>query len=843
MKKTNILLIAFFFNCIQLFSIVARPKVSAYIQPNGYSLQSILKGDEFFHYRVSVDNYKLMVNANGFLTYAQPDSTSQLVPSNIIAHNIGERSQNELNFLKTIQPNLSFGSKIKSRTRNIRLQKGMRKISPLIKKSPLVTPAKYLVILVNFSDKSFSVPSPKQRYTEQFSADNYTTDGATGSVRKYFKDNSLNNFDPVFDVYGPVTLSKTLAYYGANDSDGNDLHPDEMVYDACHKIDGEINYDDYDLDNDGVVDNVYVIFAGYTEADGAPENTIWPHAWEVSNTTKLDGKTISSYSCSNELQGTSGILIDGIGTACHEFSHSIGLPDFYDTDYEENGQSEELGTWSLMALGCFNNESKTPPFYTAIEREILGWGTATELTIPSNCILNSIGNNQYYKITTKTAGEFYILENRQQTSWDTFLYHHGMLIYHVDTSDDYISRWYDNTINAYSNHQCADLVEADGTAVFYNGSNEAAWLSSLKGDVFPGTANKTAFTDTTTPGSKAWDNTNSEKPVTDITENNGLITFKFMGGESIFGDFSATAPTNISTNGFTANWKTGTNATKYLLNVYSKSGSGTALTSISQGFDNFPSNTPTGYTITATTTYTSNTNFGKSSPSIKMDDTNESIVTSFTPDAIKTLSFWIKGNGTDAASKLLIEGSTNKSSWSTIATITNLPTSGTTKSYNLDVSNNFKVIRFTYTKSAGNLAIDDIELTYGQEIVKSYLLQNFEIVGANFYQLSGLDNNKTYYYTVKAANDTETSSESNEIQVNLVLTGFESIQNKDFLLYSTGSGIVVNSLKEDNLYIYNSIGQLVFTQMLQKGITTIPVNINQLYIVKIGDAVRKILCR
>ena len=843
MKKISLLFIVLTFCIFHLLAIVARPKVSLYTQPNGYSLQNILKGDEFFHYRVSVDNFVLLSNADGYLTYAESDSTGVLVSSGIIAHNVNERTEKELKFLKTIQPNLAFGPKVRSRARNIKMQKGMRKISSSIKKSSSVTTTKYLVILVNFSDKSFSVPTPKQRYTEQFSAENYTTDGATGSVREYFKDNSMSNFEPEFDVFGPVTLSKTLAYYGANDADGNDLHPDEMVFDACQKLDGEINFADYDLDNDGVVDNVYVIFAGYTEAGGAAEDTIWPHAWEVSNTTKLDGKTISSYSCSNELQGTSGVLIDGIGTACHEFSHSIGLPDFYDTDYETNGQSVDIDSWSLMASGCYNNNSLTPPFYTGIEREILGWGTATELTTPSNCTLNSIGNNQYCKITTKTPGEFYILENRQQTSWDTFLYHHGMLIYHIDTSDGYISRWYDNTINAYSNHQCADLVEADGVAVSYNGSNEAAWLSSLKGDVFPGTSNITSFTDTTTPSSKSWNNATTEKPVTDITENDGVISFKFMGGESIFGDYKALDATDVTTNSFTANWNAGVNATKYFLNVYTKSDSGSALTAINQGFDNFPTTTPVGFTVSGSTIYDTSGNYGKESPSVKLDDTNESIVTNITPDAIKALSFWLKGNGTNATSSLLVEGSTDKSSWATIATLTNLPTTGTTKSYTLDAEKNYRALRFTYTKSAGNLAVDDIELTYGQEIVKTYLLQNHEVLENNSYQLTGLDNSKTYYYTVKAANETETSAESNEIQVDWTSTSSNNIQNDDFMLYVIGSEIVINTLSDDRLCIYNSLGQLLFNEMISKGITKVPVNINQLYIVKMGNEVRKIICR
>jgi M6 family metalloprotease-like protein len=823
----------------QLLAVVARPKSIVYVQPSGYSLECFLRGDEFFHFRTTVDKYVLLPDGDGTLTYATQDTLGELIPSGVVAHNEADRTVSEKNFLLTIRPNMAFGAKVKNAVRVRTSQKGIRKVKSMATRS--VTTAKYLVILVNFSDNTFSVPNAQARYNDQFNGANYTTDGATGSVKQYFKDNSMGNFDPTFDVVGPVTMSKPMAYYGGNDTSGSDLHPEEMVFEACQLIDSQVNFADYDLNNDGVVDNVYVIYAGYGEASGAPANTIWPHAWEVTNTTKLDGKTISSYSCSNELQGTSGVLIDGIGTSCHEFSHTIGLPDLYDTDYEKNGQALDVDTWSLMAYGCYNNNGMTPPYYISIERELLGWGTATELTSASNLNLNSIATNQFYKISTKTPNEYYLLENRQLTGWDSFLYQHGLLVYHVDKSTAYASRWADNTINAYSDHQCADVVEADGTAVMYDGTNESAWLASVKGDPFPGTSGKTEFTDTSSPNAKSWSNVATEKPVTGIVDSNGVISFKFMGGMSTFGNYSALPATDITNNSFTSNWNEGTNATKYLLNVYKKSATGASSTTVNQGFDNFPGTVPTGYTVSVTTTYTSTGNFGALSPSVKLGATNASITTDTYADAIKTLSFWLKGNGTDATSSLLIEGSADKSTWTTIASLSALPTTGTTKTYTIDPAKNYRTLRMTYTKSVGNLAIDDISITYGKDIVKTNVLTDFPVTSGHSYSVTGLDNNGTYYYTVKAANVTETSPESNEVQVVLALTGLDQSAALKTRVFAEGSSLVVNATSEVPVRIYSVMGQLLVNRVVQPGVTKIPMQGNQVYIIKSESSVVKIM--
>ncbi len=142
-----------------------------------------------------------------------------------------------------------------------------------------------------------------------------------------------------------------MAYYGGNDGSGNDLKPRELVAEAVTLADPTVNYVNFDNDLDGFVDGVYVIYAGYGEESGASANCIWAHAWSLATTLTKDGKKISKYSCSSELQGTSGSTITNIGVICHEFGHVLGAPDFYDTNYGTGGEYDGTGNWDLQAGG------------------------------------------------------------------------------------------------------------------------------------------------------------------------------------------------------------------------------------------------------------------------------------------------------------------------------------------------------------------------------------------------------------------------------------------------------------------------------------------------------------
>ncbi len=413
-----------------------------------------------------------------------------------------------------------------------------------------------LLILVEFADNTFtSTTNPKEDYQNIASAENFKESRNYGSVRDYFKAQSYGQFDFVLDVVGPIKLSHNMNYYGANDSYGEDLRPGTMVWEACRAADAEVDFSDYDWDGDGEVEHVFVLYAGYGEAQSHKKNTVWPHAWSLSMAKEweseigscvFDGVNIDSYACGNELAGESGGIQDGIGTICHEFSHCFGLPDLYCTDSSHTDMTME--EWSILDFGSYVNNSYTPVSYTAYERWFCGWIEPTELSSPqyvkdmANIDLNG---ESYIIYNDGNRNEYYILQNIQREGWNSYAPGHGMLILHVDYDPE---SWVENTINNDRNHLRLAPICAD------NRRN----VTSYGGDPYPGTSRNTQLTDDSTPSASLFNaNTDGKKlmhkPITDIAEStDGIISFTFMGGIYVAPPTDLAA--SMSANEITATW-------------------------------------------------------------------------------------------------------------------------------------------------------------------------------------------------------------------------------------------------------------------------------------------------
>lgn len=375
-----------------------------------------------------------------------------------------------------------------------------------------------LVILTEFQDVHFQEAYDQQLYQRQMNESGYSDYDGTGSARDYFIAQSDSMFMPQFDVIGPVRLPYQESYYGRNAGQtGYDYYPDQMVKHACEIAHDSLGVDFsvYDYDEDGEVDFVFILYAGYGENYGAVSTTIWPHMSTLhSHFTylDLDGKSVNRYACSCELSGANGTKLDGIGAFCHEFGHVLGLPDMYNTF---DGSISQLGAWDIMDSGSYNNTSRTPPGYSAFERYSLGWLDFVELTEPADtiCLPELNDSRLAYRISTVHDNEFFTLENRQQKGWDRYQPGKGMMIIHVDYDPSF---WRNNTVNA-SSYPHYDLVEADGR----HGSPNA-------NSVYP-TAGNDLFTDYSSPSSLTWDDMATEKGVSRIRqEENGDITFAFM---------------------------------------------------------------------------------------------------------------------------------------------------------------------------------------------------------------------------------------------------------------------------------------------------------------------------
>lgn len=496
-------------------------------QPDGTQLTIRLEGDERDHSVFTSDGYLLVADANGVYNYATLDGAGGIIDSGIAASDARMRSASARAFLKNVDSPAIYQALQQRAEARMAEQAahapadGMKKGIGLCKTSfPLFGTPKALVILVEYQDVKFTTENPQEYFDRMFNEEGFSDYEATGSCRDYFVENSMGQFAPDFDIIGPVELPKNMKYYGGNDARGNDSHPEDMVIHACQALDDEIDFSQYDTDGDGYIDNIYIYYAGYGEADGGSNDTVWPHSWDLDYAGKhhtFDGVKLNHYACSNEIDFATK-RPDGIGTFVHEFSHVLGLPDLYATTYTS---SFTPGPYNVLDYGPYNNEGRTPPQYSAFERLALGWMEPEVLdnTMEGTFSLLPVDtSNHAYIIWAEEGKEYFLLESRKQQSGDTYIPNHGMLIWHVDFVQ---SIWDSNSVNNTPSHQYVDIVEAD------NIKSE----NSRRGDVWPGTKNKTEFTPESKPAFKNWARKDLGISITEITEDEeqGLITFHFKG--------------------------------------------------------------------------------------------------------------------------------------------------------------------------------------------------------------------------------------------------------------------------------------------------------------------------
>ncbi|MDE7159257.1 MAG: M6 family metalloprotease domain-containing protein [Muribaculaceae bacterium] len=620
----NILIGSLLLTAPGLGAVRANPNPRPVRQPDGTTVMTRLLGDEHFHYAVTEDLIPVMEGEDGFLYYAVADGDDALRPGSLRAADAALRTSSDMAWLQTNAP-LGAIRGIIDRQSQPALKKARRQSERRRAATyPTLGNQRGLVILVEYKDVHFTVPDAHDEFERMLNEPGYSNLGGTGSARDWFIDNSMGQFTPEFDVYGPVRLANNRAYYGANKG-GDDVRPEYMVIEACAQLDDEVDFTKYDCDNDGIIDNVFVFYAGYGENLGMEAGTecVWPHSYDIMEATSLpyihDGVRLNHYACTNEIDLDN--VMDGIGTFCHEFSHVMGLPDLYATNYS---YAFTPGTWSVMDEGPYNNNSRTPPYYSAFERYSLGWLTPKELGAPANVKLASIDTNQACRISTAKENEYFLFENRQQKGWDTYIPHHGMLVWHIDYNENI---WKYNTVNDRQSHQYVDIEEADGT------QHE----SSVAGDCFPGIANVTSFTDDTTPSMRSWDGSAQGKPVTDIRESNGYIYFSVSGGKAKVDPVTALPAEEVHAEGFTARWTAAEEGCEYRLSVYTVADDGTGRPTVSyaDGYRDLGTGAETSWKVTGLrpgTEYRYSVRAVDPFSSLESVASNEMIVTTLPPE-------------------------------------------------------------------------------------------------------------------------------------------------------------------------------------------------------------------
>lgn len=513
-------------------------------QPDGTMLTVLLQGDENISWYTTTDGMLLVKRGNGYYV-AQVKADGSLAASSLLAHGPAMRGTEETNMM-LLQDKTKFAkysSKLLGQsgelpvtewTNGVTRKMKIRDDSTLF---PHMGSPKALVILVEFTDTTFTLLDPKASFNDYLNNETGNiVDRGHGEnrnakgVKGYFKDMSFGQFTPQFDVVGPVKLSHPLRYYGA----GND-NMSRLIPDACSAVNDSVDFSQYDSNGDGYVDLVYVIYAGHSESEaGNSTDDIWPKSG-YSDFGAFDGKKVYRYGVNNELNGretSKNKLINGIGLFCHEFSHTMGLPDIYATSGAPGYNKDNFGMefWDLMDGGEYVHSGRFPTAYTSWEREVMGWMNVDTLTDTTHVVLRTIDSKgdsaRSCKIVNPSVkNEAIYLQNIQNKGWNYYLPGHGLLVYRVSYASDDVN-FADNPNNG--SRPRIVCIPADGKlgaiADYADDSTPDNYYADMAGDTYPGTSNVSSIASFTMYSGDALD-----RPILNIKEDGTLVSFDYLG--------------------------------------------------------------------------------------------------------------------------------------------------------------------------------------------------------------------------------------------------------------------------------------------------------------------------
>ena len=449
-------------------AVPADPRPRILINPDGSTIEVRVHGDEYFSFMTDTGCSRILErDSRGFIVDAVRDG-------NRLAFN---RENVEMLKAQAFEANPLISRIMEFEAEKNSNPSGMQRMASLNTEGRSNYPTigegnRSLVVLVEFEDVSFTVANPKDYFTRQLNEPGFSDYGGYGSAVDYYKDASNGLYVPQFDVYGPVKIDKEASFFYDRNSKNKKM--DVLIKKALTALheEGEVDFSNYDLDEDGTVDTVFFYYAGYGSADSETE-TIWPHQgdyrWYASfgSSLRFDGKVVGPYACANELKGWnpqngyrypwrdgSEPWVDGIGTFCHEYGHVLGLPDMYDVNYDDDNPTVTPGQWDVMDQGSYNFEACRPPLMSAYEQWVCRWLEFEDAVDGTSYQLDALGNSDSpYAVriqipsnsdATTFQNEYFVIEARDNSKWDSIFPEPGLMVWRINYNKNI---WSNNSVN------------------------------------------------------------------------------------------------------------------------------------------------------------------------------------------------------------------------------------------------------------------------------------------------------------------------------------------------------------------------------------------------------------
>jgi M6 family metalloprotease-like protein len=489
-----------------------------FTNPDGSTIRVRGTGNQYYAVFETLDGYTVVQDpATGFFVYAALSADkNQLVPTGA---RVGEAEPQSLGLQRHIrirresarqqagQSPLQEGEKrrweVRREQKKARRQ-ALRATIPMTDPESLpqatVTVGNYvgLCILVRFPDVADTIS--QQEVSNFCNLPGYSGFGNSGSVRDYFFDNSRGKLTYTNTVTQYYTAAHNRSYY-TDPAISFGSRARELIVEALNWLKAQgFNFGQLSSDSGGFVYALNVFYAGPVVNNWS--EGLWPHSWSLASPYDAGGgKKLFDYQITNI--GTSLTL----RTFCHENGHMIcDYPDLYDYGSDSAG----IGNYCLM---CYGGNNTNPVQISAYLKNESGWATKAVTITPGITASLNAANNEFY-ILSKSATEYYIIENRQKTGRDTFLPDAGLAVWHVDENGSNNNQ----QMTAGMHYECS-LEQADNDFDLEKNAN-----AGDAEDLFS-SPNNTQFSDSTSPASKWWDGSNSGLNITNISASGPTMTF------------------------------------------------------------------------------------------------------------------------------------------------------------------------------------------------------------------------------------------------------------------------------------------------------------------------------